>query len=89
MGARGASGVGGNRTFTRASGYARTGKPPWPSGRRPRFFLYTDDFGRDYRDMQARGVTFLREPRHETYGTVAVFADLYGNKWDLVQLKSK
>lgn len=53
------------------------------------FFLYTDDFGRGYRDMQARGVTFLREPRHETYGTVAVFADLYGNKWDLVQLKSK
>ena len=47
-------------------------------------FLRTDDFRRDYEGMRARGVTFLEEPRKEAYGTVAVFQDLYGNKWDLL-----
>jgi catechol 2,3-dioxygenase-like lactoylglutathione lyase family enzyme len=47
-------------------------------------FLRTDDFRRDYEGMRARGVTFLEEPREEDYGTVAVFKDLYGNKWDLL-----
>lgn len=47
-------------------------------------FLHTDDFARDHRMMQERGVRFLEAPRHEAYGTVAVFADLYGNKWDLI-----
>jgi catechol 2,3-dioxygenase-like lactoylglutathione lyase family enzyme len=47
-------------------------------------FLHTDDFARDHRAMQERGVRFLEAPRHEAYGTVAVFADLYGNKWDLI-----
>jgi len=47
-------------------------------------FLRTDDFRRDYEGMRARGVTFLEEPREESYGTVAVFQDLYGNKWDLL-----
>ncbi len=47
-------------------------------------FLRTDDFRRDYEDMRARGVEFLEEPRKEAYGTVAVFRDLYGNKWDLL-----
>ena len=47
-------------------------------------FLHTDDFGRDYRKMEKRGVKFNGEPREEKYGTVAVFEDLYGNKWDLV-----
>jgi catechol 2,3-dioxygenase-like lactoylglutathione lyase family enzyme len=47
-------------------------------------FLHTDDFARDHRAMQERGVRFLETPRHEAYGTVAVFADLYGNKWDLI-----
>ena len=51
------------------------------------FFLHTDDFARDYDAMQARGVHFVEAPRHETYGTVAVFVDLYGNRWDLVQLR--
>ena len=48
-------------------------------------FLYTDDFGRDYREMKARGVKFLETPREESYGTVAVFEDLYSNKWDLLE----
>jgi hypothetical protein len=50
-------------------------------------FLHTDDFWRDYREMKARGVKFSEAPREETYGTVAVFEDLYGNKWDLLELK--
>ena len=49
-------------------------------------FLYTDDFERDYRHMQSHNVKFLESPRHESYGTVAVFEDLCGNKWDLLQL---
>ncbi|MGQ0538136.1 MAG: VOC family protein [Gemmatimonadaceae bacterium] len=48
-------------------------------------FLHTDDFTRDYALMRERGVRFMDEPRVEAYGTVAVFQDLYGNKWDLVQ----
>jgi catechol 2,3-dioxygenase-like lactoylglutathione lyase family enzyme len=48
-------------------------------------FLHTDHFWRDYRLMQAANVTFLESPRQEPYGTVAVFEDLYGNKWDLLQ----
>ena len=47
-------------------------------------FLHTDDFLRDYEQMKTRGVLFREEPRTELYGTVAVFDDLYGNKWDLV-----
>lgn len=54
------------------------------TGGRVAFFLRTDDFWRDHRDMTAAGVTFVRQPRDEPYGTVAVFADLYGNFWDLV-----
>jgi catechol 2,3-dioxygenase-like lactoylglutathione lyase family enzyme len=55
------------------------------TGGRVFLFLRTDDFWRDYRDMQSRGVRFEEEPREEPYGTVAVFLDLYGNRWDLVQ----
>ena len=58
------------------------------AGGRVFLFLRTDDFQRDYRRMSAQGVRFLEEPRHETYGTVAVFEDLYGNRWDLLQLKA-
>ena len=50
-------------------------------------FLQTKDFWRDYRQMLAKGVHFHEAPREEAYGTVAVFSDLYGNKWDLLQLK--
>lgn len=58
------------------------------TGGRVFLFLHTDDFWRDYRAMIARGVKFCREPKEEPYGTVAVFEDLYGNKWDLLQLKA-
>lgn len=57
------------------------------SGGRVFLFIHTDDFWRDYNAMQAAGVNFLEQPREEAYGTVAVFADLYGNKWDLIELK--
>ena len=56
-------------------------------GGRVGFFLHTDDFARDHAAMSERGVRFAEEPRHEPYGTVAVFVDLYGNRWDLVELK--
>lgn len=55
------------------------------TGGRVFLFLETDDFERDHSQMRRRGVEFREEPRHEAYGTVAVFADLYGNLWDLIQ----
>ena len=55
------------------------------AGGRVFLFLATDDFARDHAAMVAQGITFVREPKVEPYGTVAVFADLYGNLWDLVQ----
>ena len=57
------------------------------AGGRVFLFLHTDDFQRDWHRMRATGVKFREEPRHEAYGTVAVFEDLYGNAWDLLQLK--
>ena len=56
------------------------------SGGRVFLFLNTDDFWRDYNSMVAKGITFVREPKEAEYGTVAVFKDLYGNLWDLLQL---
>jgi uncharacterized glyoxalase superfamily protein PhnB len=50
-------------------------------------FLSTDDFWRDFHSYKAKGIVFVREPKEESYGTVAVFKDLYGNLWDLLQLK--
>ncbi|HEX8046143.1 VOC family protein [Rhizobium sp.] len=58
------------------------------AGGRVGFFLKTDDFARDHAAMLAKGVKFREEPRHEVYGTVAVFADPYGNTWDLIQHSS-
>ena len=58
------------------------------TGGRVFLFLHTDAFSRDYQGMTARGVNFCRPPSEESYGTVAVFEDLYGNKWDLLQLKA-
>jgi catechol 2,3-dioxygenase-like lactoylglutathione lyase family enzyme len=58
------------------------------TGGRVTFFLGTDDFWRDYQSMVARGVEFVREPMEAAYGTVAVFRDLYGNLWDLVEKKT-
>ena len=57
------------------------------AGGRVFLFLSTDDFWRDYNDIRAAGIRFIREPKDEAYGTVAVFEDLYGNRWDLIQLK--
>ena len=54
-------------------------------GGRVFLFLETDDFERDHRSFRDRGVEFLEAPRHEAYGTVAVFRDLYGNRWDLIE----
>jgi catechol 2,3-dioxygenase-like lactoylglutathione lyase family enzyme len=55
------------------------------TGGRVFLFLQTDDFWRDYQNMQAQDIVFVREPKTEEYGTVAVFQDLYGNLWDLVE----
>jgi len=58
------------------------------TGGRVFLFLHTDDFHRDHRAMTAHGVTFVEGPREEAYGTVAVFEDLYGNRWDLIERKA-
>jgi catechol 2,3-dioxygenase-like lactoylglutathione lyase family enzyme len=58
------------------------------TGGRVFLFLHTDDFRRDHAAYKARGVTFVEEPRQEPYGTVAVFTDLYGNRWDLIEPKA-
>lgn len=57
------------------------------TGGRVFLFLGTDDFWRDYWEMQERGIRFVREPKEADYGTVAVFEDLYGNRWDLIQFR--
>ncbi|HEX5691540.1 MAG TPA: VOC family protein [Roseiflexaceae bacterium] len=59
------------------------------TGGRVFLFLYTDDFWRDFHAYTARGVHFVREPKQAPYGTVAVFEDLYGNLWDLVQFSTQ
>jgi len=58
------------------------------TGGRVFLFLNTDDFWRDYHAMVAAGIHFVREPKEAPYGTVAVFTDLYGNLWDLLELKN-
>jgi catechol 2,3-dioxygenase-like lactoylglutathione lyase family enzyme len=55
------------------------------TGGRVFLFLYTDDFWRDYHTYKSQGVVFVRDPKEESYGMVAVFKDLYGNQWDLMQ----
>ena len=58
------------------------------AGGRVAYFLHTDNFKQDEATMARAGVQFLERPRHEAYGTVAVFEDLYGNRWDLLQPKA-
>ncbi|MGQ4441900.1 VOC family protein [Streptomyces violaceoruber] len=70
--------------LARAKGEAQRARVGDQTGGRVGFFLHTDDFARDHARMTAAGVTFLEEPRHEPYGSVAVFQDLYGNRWDLL-----
>ena len=55
------------------------------TGGRVFLFLHTDNFERDYHELKAKGIEFVREPARESYGTVAVFKDLYGNLWDLIE----
>jgi catechol 2,3-dioxygenase-like lactoylglutathione lyase family enzyme len=74
--------------LARASTPAEASRIGNQTGGRVFLFLHTDDFWRDYQAMTARGVKFCETPREESYGTVAVFEDLYGNKWDLLQLKN-
>ncbi|MEH7374310.1 MULTISPECIES: VOC family protein [Neobacillus] len=57
------------------------------AGGRVFLFLNSDDFWRDYNEMTSKGIEFVREPKEQPYGTVAVFKDLYGNLWDLLELK--
>jgi len=71
--------------LARASNPAQTAAVGNQTGGRVFLFLTTDDFWRDYNEMLSVGIRFVREPKEETYGTVAVFEDLYGNLWDLIQ----
>jgi catechol 2,3-dioxygenase-like lactoylglutathione lyase family enzyme len=58
------------------------------TGGRVFLFLSTDDFWRDYNEMLSKGIRFVREPKEASYGTVAVLEDLYGNLWDLIQMRT-
>ena len=82
----GASGAGSKLLLARGSNDAQTSRVGNQTGGRVFLFLYTDDFWRDFNRYKAQGVEFHREPSEAPYGTVAVFKDLYGNLWDLVQL---
>ncbi|MDI9237524.1 VOC family protein [Lysobacter sp. LF1] len=74
--------------LAQADGDAQRASIGHQTGGRVGFFLHTDDFVRDHASMQAHGVRFLEAPRHEPYGIVAVFEDLYGNRWDLLEPKA-
>lgn len=81
-----APGAGGARLLlAKADGAEQVARIGDQTGGRVGFFLETDDFQRDYDAFSAAGVHFLEAPRHEPYGSVAVFEDLYGTKWDLIQ----
>jgi len=71
--------------LARASNDEQASRVGNQTGGRVFLFLFTDDFWRDFRSYQGKGVVFIREPKEESYGTVAVFRDLYGNQWDLIQ----
>ncbi len=73
--------------LARAAGSEQESRIGNQTGGRVFLFLHTDDFWRDYHSYVAKGVSFVRPPSQERYGTVAVFRDLYGNLWDLVQRK--
>lgn len=81
------AGGGSRLLLARADGEMQAAAIGNQTGGRVAFFLETDDFARDHAAMIAQGVEFKETPRHEAYGTVAVFADLYGNLWDLIQPK--
>ncbi len=71
--------------LARAVGDQQTAAIGNQGGGRVWLFLQTDDFHKDYADMRAKGIVFEEDPRHEPYGTVAVFNDAFGNRWDLIE----
>ncbi len=81
----GAAGQGAKLLLARGVGAEQTSRIGNQTGGRVFLFLYTDDFWRDFNAYKAQGVEFVREPSEAPYGTVAVFKDLYGTLWDLVQ----
>jgi catechol 2,3-dioxygenase-like lactoylglutathione lyase family enzyme len=80
-------GNGASLLLARAANEEQASRVGNQTGGRVFLFLHTDDFARDYRAFLSRGVRFVEGPREEEYGTVAVFLDLYDNKWDLVEPK--
>jgi catechol 2,3-dioxygenase-like lactoylglutathione lyase family enzyme len=82
------SGPGSGLLLAKAVNAEQSGRIGNQTGGRVFLFLHTDDFERDYERMKANGVKFLEQPRHEVYGTVVVFEDLYGNKWDFIEPKT-
>ncbi|RWA66073.1 VOC family protein [Mesorhizobium sp.] len=82
-----ANGQGARLLLAEASGETQANRIGDQTGGRVFLFLETDDFARDHQAMLGRGVEFREAPRFEVYGTVAVFADLYGNLWDLIEPK--
>src|SRR5687768_7174989 len=75
--------------LARAVGAEQISRVGNQTGGRVFLFLHTDDFWRDFRTFKSKGVVFVRDATEESYGTVAVFKDLYGNLWDLLQLNTK
>jgi catechol 2,3-dioxygenase-like lactoylglutathione lyase family enzyme len=75
--------------LAKAVGDEQTSRIGNQTGGRVFLFLRTDGFWRDYESYKSKGVRFVREPKTEVYGTVAVFADLYGNLWDLIEFTNK
>jgi hypothetical protein len=89
VGAGHAGGLERHQHFIGAGSDRGTGEPRGKSDGWARVsFSASDDFWRDYRMLESRNVVFVREPKEESYGTVAVFRDLYGNLWDLIQRKT-
>ncbi|HUQ08774.1 MAG TPA: VOC family protein [Steroidobacteraceae bacterium] len=82
----GAAGKGAKLLLARGANAEQQARIGNQTGGRVFLFLYTDDFWRDYNAYRAKGIEFVREPSNAPYGTVAVFKDLYGTMWDLVQL---
>ena len=78
-------GVGCRLLLAKASTEEQRSRIGSQTGGRVFLFLHTDDLQRDYRAYSAKGIVFVREPKEEPFGTVAVFRDLYGNLWDLIQ----
>ena len=79
------AGEGASLLIARAEGEQQEASIGNQTGGRVGFFLQTDDFERDFAAWTSRGVVFRERPRREVYGTVAVFEDVYGNMWDLIQ----